>query len=41
MLRLVEMLAKTEPMVKCNGTPFGIHFTASSGKTSTEVWNFL
>ena len=28
MLRLAEMLAKTEPMVKCNGTPFGTHFTA-------------
>ena len=27
MLHLREMLAKTEPMIKCNGTPFGTHFT--------------
>ena len=27
MLHLAEMLAKTEPMIKCNGTPFGTHFT--------------
>ena len=40
MLRLAEMLDKTEPMVKCNGTPFGTHFTAS-GKTSAEVWKVL